>query len=222
MKPIVTIVALICLIVVAGVAVFTQQNKGGGIRLVAEDASYAKRVERGYWITGNSTNPKFTLTEYCDFQSPACAAFYSLMSVALRDNGSDFALVWHSYPIKDKYGNARVAALAAEAAGRQGAFWRMHQLLFVNQASGTGENADAFRATVIGYAQSLGINVEQFKSDLDDTAIQDPINKDITLANAIPIGSTPTLLLGDKIVTPLPGTQDQMSSFIQAALQSAK
>lgn len=221
MKNIIILVSLVCIALIGGAVLLGMQNKGGGIRLVALNASYTTRVQQSYWSKGNTTNPKVRLTEYCDFQSPACAAFYSIVDAAFRANSSTMELDWHTYPIKDKYNNANAAALAAEAAGRQGKFWEMHQLLFVNQAAATNQDATAFRASLNSYAQSLGLNMDQFKNDMNDTATLDPINKDVELGNKVPVTNTPTLLMNGKLVDPLPHNQAEMNSFLLQAYQAA-
>lgn len=221
MKNIIILVSLICIALIGGAVLLGTQNKGGGIRLVTLDSSYSKRVEQSYWSKGNTKDPKVRLTEYCDFQSPACAAFYSVVDAAFRANSGTMELDWHTYSIKDKYKNSTAAALAAESAGRQGKFWEMHQLLFVNQASAQNQSADAFSASLNSYAQSLGLNMDQFKNDMNDTGTLDAINKDVELGNKVPVASTPTLLINGKVVDPLPHNQAEMNTFLQQAYQAA-
>lgn len=57
------------------------------------------------------------------------------------------------------------AAKAAEAAGRQGKFWEMHDKLFENQKALNDAN-------YLAWAGELGLDIEKFKKDLADPALQ--------------------------------------------------
>src|SRR5580704_72720 len=83
------------------------------------------------WTIGSSTAP-VTLVEYADFQCPACAAFHPIVKQLLAEDGSKIYFAYRYFPLP-QHANAIVADEAAEAAGMQGKFWDMSDLLFTNQ-----------------------------------------------------------------------------------------
>ena len=99
-----------------------------------------------------------TLVEYGDFECPYCGMAEPVVRELLRDYG-EIRYVWRHLPLTDVHPNAQMAAEAAEAAARQGAFWEMHDLLLDHQ--------DALHPRdLVRYADSLGLDTEQFIADL--------------------------------------------------------
>jgi len=87
--------------------------------------------------------------------------------------------------------NAQIAAEAAEAAGRQGAFWEMHDLLLDHQ--------DALRPPdLVGYATSLGLDTERFASDLRKHVGQRHVMEDLDSADLSSVSGTPTFFVNGK------------------------
>jgi protein-disulfide isomerase len=141
--------------------------------------------ERDY-IRGPIDAP-VTLVEYGDFECPYCGRAEPIVRELLRDVG-DVRYVWRHLPLSDVHPNAQLAAEAAEAAGRQGRFWEMHDLLFQHQ--------DALGADdLIGYAEELGLDVERFTDDLSNHAGAPRIAEDVDSADLSGVSGTPTFFI---------------------------
>jgi protein-disulfide isomerase len=151
------------------------------------------------WIKGNKS-AQIILVEYSDFQCPSCARYFHITERLIEELGDDFQLNFRHYPLK-KHTNAELAAKSAEAAGRQGKFWEMHDLLFERQKEWTKKkNEDAGRLFV-QYAVSLNLNVEQFQSDLHSQAVTNKVHNDAISGRRSGVKGTPTFFLnGQKIV----------------------
>jgi protein-disulfide isomerase len=144
-------------------------------------------------------NSKTVLIEYADYQCPFCAAAQPLVTQLLKDYPTKFEFVYRNFPLKTIHINAILAVTAAEAAGKQRKFWEMHDMLYQNQ-NAWAENSNA--ATIFeGYAQQLGLNVDQFKQDLADTS---KAESDYNTAIKLGLNHTPTFFLNGKEVTPTP------------------
>ncbi len=158
---------------------------------------------------------KVVLIEYSDFQCPACAAYYSVLKQVAADFKSDVAFVYRHFPLRQIHQNSELAARAAEAAGKQGKFWEMHDLLFENQKEWSGEKKaeELFKR----YAVSLNLNVEQFGTDIDSQEIKDKVNNDYRSGVSFGINATPTFFLnGEKLQNPR--TYEEFKSLLQKAL----
>ena len=83
------------------------------------------------------------------------------------------------------------AARASIAAGRQGKFWEMHDLLFENQT--TLEQADIER-----FAQQLQLDMTRFRSDMQSRATQQQIDQDLDQGRRLEVDSTPTLIVNGR------------------------
>jgi protein-disulfide isomerase len=92
-----------------------------------------------------------TLLEYGDFECPYCAAAESVLRQLLDECEGRVRLVWRNFPLADVHPYALTAALAAEAAAGQGAFWPMHDLLVAHQDRLTD-------ADLRGYAEEIGLD----------------------------------------------------------------
>jgi len=151
------------------------------------------------FIRGN-INAKVTLVEYADFQCPACSVIYSTIKELEGNFKDDLRVIFRFFPLTNSHQNSMISSSAAYAAGLQGKFWEMHDLLFENQT--TWSNIDA-RDTFIGYAKTLGLNLDKFKTDLDSNSTKQIILKEENDGIAIGINSTPTFFVnGNYIQTP--------------------
>jgi len=152
------------------------------------------------WSKGNP-DALVTLIEYSDFQCPACASYYPMINKLADEMGDDVLVIYRNYPLSSIHPQAELAARAAEAAGQQNAFWAMHDKLFANQKAWSGQ--DNAKDLFISYANELGLDVEKFKSDIDNKAIKDAVKEDQRSGNQALVEGTPTLFLnGQKINNP--------------------
>jgi len=161
--------------------------------VVAVDA-----VSADDWVKGNKES-KVILVEYGDFQCPACAAYHPLIKKLIDDNSSDFQFVYRHFPLQ-QHANAKPAAYASEAAGKQGKFGEMYDMIFSHQNDwATAKNgAEIF----LEYARTLGLNLGQFKKDRDSGEVRDEVDRDYKGGVKANVNSTPTFYLNGKKIQP--------------------
>lgn len=140
-----------------------------------------------------------TLVEYSDFQCPACASYYPVVKQIAATYGGRLLIVYRHYPLTSIHQNAQVSAQAAEAAGMQGKFWEMHDMLFEHQKDWSQSN-DA-QNIFVGYATTLGLNKDQFLSDIASKTAVDKVKKDLDSGNRANVNSTPSFFLNGKKLT---------------------
>jgi cyclophilin family peptidyl-prolyl cis-trans isomerase/protein-disulfide isomerase len=150
------------------------------------------------WQFGPAEAP-VTLVVYSDFQCYYCGTLAPVL-LRLRDEyAAELRLVFRHYPLPQD-DKARLAAAAAEAAGAQGQFWEMHDLLFAEQAAWVELPPDDFRTTLLEYAARLGLDLEQFETVLDDRDTAARIQAAYETARDLPLPYAPFLLInGDPI-----------------------
>lgn len=130
-----------------------------------------------------------TLVEYLDYECPFCAKATGVAREVREHFGDRLRYVARHLPLPDVHPHAEAAALAVEAAGRQGRFWEMHDLLFTRQ--------DRLEADdLVAHAAELGLDVEAFVSDLDDPALGVRVREDVAGAEASGARGTPTFFVG--------------------------
>ena len=131
-----------------------------------------------------------TVVEYGDFECPYCGQAEPAVRELLRDFG-DVRYVWRHLPLTDVHPDAQLAAEAAEAAGRQGKFWEMHDLLLDHQ--------DALRPRdLIGHAASLGLDTDRFAADLRKHAGAAHVSQDVDSADLSNVSGTPTFFVNGR------------------------
>lgn len=170
------------------------------------------------WYEGGK-DATVTLVEYSDFQCPACASFFPVLQGLLQNYGDKLKIVYRNYPLTQLHPNAQLAAQAAEAAGMQGRFFDMHDVLFSTQKdwSGLANPTDNF----IAYATQIGLNVDQFKTDLTSSGVKDAIAQDVRGGNRSNVDSTPTFFLNGLQITSNPQGLAPFMTLIDAALNPA-
>ena len=134
---------------------------------------------------------RLTLVEYGDFECPFCGRATGVVRDLRARFGDDLRYVFRHLPLTDVHPHAELAAAAAEAAGAQGRFWDMHDLLFEHQGELEVED-------VLGYAGELGLDVERFARDLTDESLAAHIREDVASAEASGATGTPTFFVAGR------------------------
>jgi protein-disulfide isomerase len=129
-----------------------------------------------------------TLIEYGDFQCPYCARAHAALS-GLGDELGDVRLVFRHLPLPASHPLAELAAEAAEAAGSQGKFWEMHDLLFEQQRQVTDKQDLAV------LAESLELDIERFRADVLGRRYQPRVQGDRDRAHHDGASGTPTFFI---------------------------
>ncbi|RFC70107.1 Na+/H+ antiporter NhaA [Streptomyces sp. AcE210] len=131
-----------------------------------------------------------TVVEYGDFECPYCGQAEPVVRELLAGFG-DIRYVWRHLPLHDVHPHAQLAAEAAEAAGEQGAYWEMHDLLFTHQ--------DALRAAdLLKYAGELGLDTDRFHKDLRAHSGGGRVAEDLESADLSSVSGTPTFFVNGR------------------------
>ncbi len=166
-------------------------------------------------------NGAVTLIEYGDFECPYCGTFYPVLKQVKEKYGDKITFQFRHFPIISAHPNAMIAHRAAEAAGKQGKFFEMHDLLYENQmrwSAQAGTSQTAATSIVESYAEQLGLNIEQFKTDAASSAINDLIQADVKAGQELRVTGTPTFFIGDKKIDSPRDNLEFFSEQIDAAL----
>ena len=130
-----------------------------------------------------------TLVEYGDFQCPYCGRAEPVVRELMTDD--DLRYVWRHLPLTDVHPQAQMAAQAAEAAGLQGKFWEMHDLLFLHQ--------DHLRIVdLIAYAGQIGLDQDKFHEDMMQPTCKEHIASDEESAELSGVSGTPTFFINGR------------------------
>jgi protein-disulfide isomerase len=112
-----------------------------------------------------------------------------------------------------------LAAEAAEAAGDQGKFWEMYDLIYANQANWESVGGAEARSMFVGLAEQLELNLDQFNTALDNHTFRDKILRDVADGNAANVTGTPTFYVDGAKFT---GSLQNLVTLIEARIQSAE
>ena len=134
-----------------------------------------------------------TVLEYGDYECPYCAAAAPVLRQLVDESGGRVRLVFRNFPLADLHPYALTAALAAEAAGGQGAFWSMHHLLF--------EKQDRLNdASLRSYARHLGLDDDRVVGEAAQE-YGDKIEADFAAGLDDDVPGTPTLFIDGRLYT---------------------
>lgn len=206
---------------------------------IAKEEASAKPAAATLHFRGGA-NARVTLEEFGDFQCTPCGQLFPILAKVEEHYGEQLRVVFRHYPLR-KHEHGVLAARAAEAAGLQGKFWEMHDLLFENSLRWTkgvdtvGPEASASRrlqSTILAmeievrdvffsYAERLKLDVERFKTDLDGDEVKARIESDRLHAESLGIDRTPTLYLnGRQLAFAVARTVEGLSAEIDAELNA--
>jgi len=185
------IIAVIALLIIS----FIISNSDDTI----DPASFAdlEVQEIGIHEKGNLES-EIRLVEYSDLQCPACKNTAPILDSLVADLGDQFALEYRHFPLRSIHPNAQLAAQAAEAAGIQGKFWEMHDVLFEKQSEWSQSfNPERYFRT---YAVELGLNEDRFRFDLESNEVKDRVNADYNQGLELGVQGTPAFVLNGELI----------------------
>ncbi len=156
---------------------------------------------------------RVTIVEWSDFQCPYCSKAAQAVRQLEEHYGDDLRVVFKHNPLTSIHPRARPAAIAAEAAHRQGKFWEMHDKLFANAKALTDEN-------FVTWAGELGLDVERFKRDLADPALGARITAQQKQGATLGAQGTPSFFINGRYVRGLPNTK-ALHQLIDAEMKEA-
>lgn len=167
-------------------------------------------------LSGDPAAP-VVLIEYLDFQCPPCQTQHTFVKELAQDLAGDLLVVRRHLPLTNIHANAFAAAIASEAAGRQGMFDEMADLLFTNQPE--WETAADPTSLFETYATQLALDLDQFRDDTADPEIEARVTRDMDRATTLGVPGTPTFYLNGQQITN-PTTDDDFADLIEAELDA--
>ena len=182
-------------------------NKGGdGSRLVLPVG--ARDHAQGSAAAG------VTLLEYGDFECQHCAEAFPVVKEVNRWLRGALRYVFRHFPVVERHPNALRAAEAAEAAGAQGRFWEMHDLL-CERSPALGD------AHLNGYARELGLDLERFGREMREHTHARKVREDLTSGVRSGVSETPTFFINGARYTGASDLDGLLAAIEEAGYRAA-
>lgn len=196
------IFAAVCVAVLGGLVFLSRKDKVdvGNVdqtKIVAASSASGNIAEH---VFGNK-NSKVVLIEYGDFQCPACGSAYPNLKEVSEKYKEKIAFVFRNNPLTTIHPNARAASAAAEAAGLQGKYWEMHDVLYERQNQWSSADTTKRTSFFESYAKEAGVkDMDKFRTDMASKSVNSKIDYDLALGKKVPVTGTPTILLNGKTI----------------------
>jgi protein-disulfide isomerase len=187
---------------VALIAVLAAAAAGRTVEAQTDTPGAAPVNERG------PSNAPVAVVEYCTYESDACAQLEVIVNVLAVEFGDRVRFVFRHVP-SAQTAAASLRYRAALAAGAQGRFWPMHDMLLANRERASLED-------VLAMASQLGLEGARFRADLDSPSIAAAAKQDSDEAASKGITATPTVIVNGRT---LPSVQDARE--VRAAIRQA-
>ncbi len=163
-------------------------------------------------------NAPVQLEEFGDFECPPCGMFHPILEQMHEEFGDRLRITFREYPLPS-HQHALAAASAAEAAGIQGKFWEMHDLIYEHQND--WKTQFDVRPIFERYAKQVGVDVERYKRDLGGDLVAQRIFQDGRRGHSLGVQGTPTVFINGREVPFENLAADKLRLVIQKELQAA-
>jgi len=160
----------------------------------------------------NRTPQQVTILEYFDYSCPACRDYSTLVKQLKKDYGDMIDVQYRHFPLSG-FQHSRMAAHSVEAAREQGKFQEMHDIVFENQQEWSRSNEAV--ELIEGYAEQLGLDMEQFRADRDSEEIAERVEKDRQEGIRRTVNSTPTFFINGRKLQQNPQSYEQYKSIVE-------
>ena len=162
---------------------------------------------------------QITLVEFGDYQCPSCGAYFPLVNEVLARYPQQLRLEFHHYPLISIHPNAMAAHKAVEAAGEQGKYWEMHDLVFEYQP--VWSQRPNPEPDFLALAGRIGLNQNAFMQAMRSPAVEERILKDVVRAREANVEAVPTFFINGEQVFPRPSVED-FSRIIDEHLKTSQ
>ena len=183
---------------------------------VPKEKAAGKERQDSMHVRGPANAP-ITLEEFGDFQCPPCGALSDPINQLEQKYRPRLRVIFRHFPLPN-HAHAREAAFVSEAAGLQGRFWEMHDLLYREQS--VWSKAADVRLLFDSYAGMLGLNVDRFKKDMESEQVKVRVASDQKHGDALGVNTTPTVFLNDRALAPSRLNPTGLHAAIDAAMNA--
>lgn len=209
------IVALVAMLTV-GTGTMLYRAKRPVTLTVPKEKAAGKERQDSMHVRGPANAP-ITLEEFGDFQCPPCGALSDPINQLEQKYRPRLRVIFRHFPLPN-HAHAREAAFVSEAAGLQGRFWEMHDLLYREQS--VWSKAADVRLLFDSYAGMLGLNVDRFKKDMESEQVKVRVASDQKHGDALGVNTTPTVFLNDRALAPSRLNPTGLHAAIDAAMNA--
>ena len=205
MKVVIGVIVACIVLFVAGAMWYNSATKP-----VAVDAS---RLVRALSPKIEVPGAKVTIVEFADFECPGCAGMHPVLKKILTDYAGKVNFVYRTLPI---HRDSALAATFALAAGEQGKYWQMHDVLYDNQSVWAGKEKPP-RDLFLGYAKELKLDIVKLEKSLSDSHLEAQVNADRDDAIKLGVRGTPTIFINGEMLKGVP-SDGELRARIDAIL----
>jgi protein-disulfide isomerase len=150
---------------------------------------------------------KVTLVEYGDYECSHCGRAHPIVQQLVAESGDHLQFIFRHFPLEEVHPHAFLAACAAEAAGNQGQFWQMHDLLFDNQR----RLSDSL---LLHFARRLKLDESRYTQAFKSTLTRKKIEDDLESGIRSGVSGTPSFFLNGVPVLTYDGTYESLQEAI--------
>lgn len=209
-----------CIFITLGVVSNSNKVDLSSIDVNKVQKASSKNGNIGDNIFGNKES-KVILVEYADFQCPGCGSTHPSIKALVEEYKDKIQYIYRNFPLT-YHSNGKTSAYAAESAGLQDKYWEMHNKIFESQSVWQDLNKEDCVNLFVGYAESLGLDTEKFKTDIESENVAKKISYDQSLAYKAGVDATPTFVLnGTKLDSKVWGDTKKFKSAIDDEIKKA-
>ncbi len=182
---------------------------------ISEEKSIGKENQEPTHVRGPAQAP-VTLEEFGDFQCPPCGMISGPLLEIEKDYGPKLRVIFRNFPFPN-HQHALEAAYAAEAAGLQGRYWEMHDLLYKEQANWS--NAPDVKQLFVSYAKILGLEMNRFETDMAGPTAKARVTADQERGKSLGVNATPSIFINNQGLPPKSLNPTALRAAIEEALK---
>ncbi len=213
--PLVIVIA-VGLLMLSGGAILYRAKRPPTLAISTDQSAAGVQGGDSAHILGPANAP-VTLEEFGDYQCPPCGILAEPIGHLEEEFSPNLRVIFRNFPLA-VHSHAREAAVAAEAAGLQGKFWRMHDLLYRQQS--VWSHATDAGELFVAYAELLGLDAERFKRDMNGQEAQARVATDQAQGASLGVKNTPTIFINNRAINPKSLNPTALHAEVESAVKA--
>jgi protein-disulfide isomerase len=200
-KAVKPLIVILLAVAVAGGAALYLSRQPDQITTTSENTPSVPLKDSGGGHFRGPESAQVTLVEFGDYQCPSCKAFHPIVQEVLARYPQQVRLEFHHFPLVTIHPNSMAASLAVEAAGEQGRYWEMHDLIFESQEQWS-RNPNP-EPDFLALAGRVGLNQNAFMQAMRSPQLQDRVLQDVVRGREASVEAVPTFFIdGQRLSVP--------------------
>ena len=216
-----TFYAALAVVALLGAVALAFVSQGSRTSVVTLDPELAAAPMAAGYVMGDQHTAKVEIVEFGDFECIGCGAWFDMTEHEVKEKLVKPGIAtfrFYDFPLQQIHPHALSAHVAAGCAAAQNKFWEMHDRLYTGQSEWNAQGTNNPKKVFQGYVKAIGVDMREWNKCYDERRPLPQILANQKEGERLRVSATPTLRIGNKMITGNDLSFDRVKVYVDSAL----